>query len=163
MSVQSPDHECTVLGMGLRAQAQSADLQSLWMRAQSALPSLENFCAVAVLEGKEQRPALVDWMADLPFNAALIAVPQNALPQQAVITQSARLMERYGTGSVSEAVALSAAGPSPELLLPRMVADDGSATLAAALRHRPAGIEVYCCLAQSHRADAAKESQGDTA
>ncbi|WP_370680918.1 cobalamin biosynthesis protein [Comamonas sp. GB3 AK4-5] len=151
------DHACLVLGLGLRAQAQASDVQALWLRAQTALPALQRFCAVAVLQGKEQHPALREWRAALLFDTTLVAVPAQDLPGQPVATQSARLLARYGTGSVAEAVALSAAGPASTLLLPRMVADDGGATLAAALRRSG---PLNCCLAAAR---AVTESQGVTA
>ena len=52
---------------------------------------------------------------------------------------SARLVKRFGTGSVSEALALrAAAGPNPAyLLLPRIVSSDRSATLAIAAAEQP--------------------------
>ena len=81
-------------------------------------------------------PALQQWAAQLPFAVAIVAVAEQALPAQAVVTQSPRLLARYGTGSVAEAVALSAAAPAPRLLLARLGAGDGRATLAAALRER---------------------------
>lgn len=153
-------HRCVVLGIGLRAQAQAADLQALWLQARQHQPALENFCAVAVLQGKEQRPALQQWAAQLPFAVAVVAVAEEALPAQPVVTQSPRLLARYGTGSVAEAVALSAAAPAPRLLLARLVAGDGSATLAAALRER--GSTPYCCLAAGLR-PADPQTQGVTA
>lgn len=156
-SADSADHQCLVLGLGLRAQARAGDVQALWLRAQAALPALQRFCAIAVLQGKEQHPALREWRAALPFDTALVAVPAQDLPGQPVATQSPRLLARYGTGSVAEAVALSAAGPASALLQPRLVAGDGSATLAAALR---ASGPLNCCLAAAH---AATESQGVTA
>lgn len=153
-------HRCVVLGLGLRAQAQAADLQALWLQARQQQPALENFCAVAVLQGKEQRPALQQWAAQLPFAVAMLAVAEEALPAQPVVTQSPRLLARYGTGSVAEAVALSAAAPTPRLLLARLVAGDGSATLAAALRER--STTPYCCLAAGLR-PADPQTQGVTA
>lgn len=155
------DHECVVLGIGMRAQAKAAALQSLWIQAGLGLPALTRFCAVAVLDGKEGSPALGEWVTQLPFHVAILPVAAHALPGQPVVTRSERLLRRYGTGSVAEAVALSAAAPAPTLLLSRRVADDGSATLAAALRHRQSG-QIYRCLAAGC-APAATESQGVTA
>lgn len=160
MSTQAR-HDCVVLGIGLRAQAKAADLQSLWQEAQRSRPALTRFCAVAVLEGKELLPALAEWMAQLPFHAAMLPVAAEQLPGQPVVTQSERLLQRYGTGCVSEAVALSAAAPHPELLLPRLVAGNGNATLAAALRLHQCG-QIPCCLAEGPR-PAATETPGVTA
>jgi len=147
-SVSIP-HTCVVLGVGLRALAQPAALQALWRQAQDHLPeSIEptGFCAVAVLDRKADHAALAQWLQAQPGDAPVLPVAAEALPAQAVHTQSPRLQARYGTGSVAEAAALSAAGPRAELLLPRLVAEDGSATLAVALR-RPAPGQADCCFA----------------
>jgi cobalt-precorrin 5A hydrolase len=50
------------------------------------------------------------------------------------MTQSARVRERFGTGSVAEASALAAAGPGARLLGPRVISGDGLATAAIAER-----------------------------
>lgn len=138
-----PLHACLVLGVGLRAQASPATLQALWEQAQALLPGpAACFCAVAVLQGKEQHPALADWLG--PAQAPVLAVAVEQMRGQPVATRSPRLQARYGTGSVAEAAALAAAGPQAQLLLPRRVAEDGCATLAVALRH-PAPFD--CCMA----------------
>ena len=71
------------------------------------------------------------------------------LPGQPVVTQSPRMLARYGTGSVAEAAALAAAGPHSALSVTRLVADDGSATLALAFGQ--AG-PLNCCLALAGKA-----------
>ena len=50
-----------------------------------------------------------------------------------MLTQSAKVAERFGTGSVAEAAALAAAGPGAQLLGPRVVSGDGLATAAIAI------------------------------
>ncbi|EJE53383.1 CbiG protein [Acidovorax sp. CF316] len=153
-------HACLVVGVGLRAQATPAALQALWLQAQALLPGpMDRFCAVAVLQGKEQHPALAGWLGPAP--APVLAVPVDALRRQPVATQSPRLQARYGTGSVAEAAALAAAGPQAQLLRPRLVAGDGSATLAVALRH---SAPFDCCMAVAGAArHAAALTQGATA
>lgn len=157
MSLPVSNHACVVLGIGLREQAAPAALQALWHQAQA--DGSATFCAVALLETKAAHPALAQWLRGAAPSAAVIAVPACALPAQPVHTQSPRLQARYGTGSVAEAAALSAAGPDAHLLQPRRVADDGSATLAVALRQ--AG-PLNCCLAARAPGPAAP-NQGTTA
>ncbi|CAN7721555.1 cobalamin biosynthesis protein [Acidovorax sp. LjRoot66] len=129
--IAAPVHACLVVGVGLRAQATPAALQALWLRAQALLPGQADcFCAVAVLQGKATHPALADWLG--LASAPVLAVPVEPMRHQPVATQSPRLQARYGTGSVAEAAALAAAGPHAQLLVPRLVAEDGSATLAVA-------------------------------
>src|SRR5258707_15770833 len=81
---------------------------------------------------KAGHPALAAWMAAIVPTAVLVRVPPGQLPGQPVVTQSPRMLARYGTGSVAEAAALAAAGPHSALSVTRLVADDGSATLALA-------------------------------
>ena len=174
------DHACVVLGVGQRAPADAAALQTLWqqVRDQSststststsspAHTSLQagglqpNFCAVALLDSKAAHPALARWLLDAAPHAAVIAVAPTDLPAQAVQTHSPRLQALYGTGSVAEAAALAAAGPHAQLVAPRVVAGDGSATLAVALRR---SSPLNCCLAAAARTPgAAAPNEGPTA
>ena len=145
-------HVCTVVGLGLRAHAQPAALQALWMQARGLLQSKAALpasapCAVAVLDTKAEHPALAAWLSAIAGNARavpVLPVPADRMAGQSVATQSPRLLARYGTGSVAEAAALSAAGPLAELAVQRLVASDGSATLAVAIRR--AGHPA-CCVA----------------
>ena len=127
--------QAVVLGLGLRACAQPAQLQALWLRA-AALAGITHadLAAIAVLQGKEQHPGLHAWLAQ-GFSAPLPLHPiaPALLAQQAVASHSPRLQARYGTGCVAEAAALAAAGPGAHLLLARLLADDASATLALAI------------------------------
>lgn len=157
--IAAPVHACLVVGVGLRAQATPAALQALWLRAQALLPGQADcFCAVAVLQGKATHPALADWLG--LASAPVLAVPVEPMRHQPVVTQSPRLQARYGTGSVAEAAALAAAGPHAQLLVPRLVAEDGSATLAVA-RRRPSPLD--CCMAAAGSGRAAALTQGTTA
>lgn len=47
-------------------------------------------------------------------------------------TQSQRIQDAYGTGSLCEAAALAAVGPGAELVVARVVSGDGMATAAIA-------------------------------
>lgn len=158
-------HSCTVVGLGLRALAHPAALQALWQQAQADLQgqtATAHFCAVAVLDTKTDHTALATWLAEFAGKTPsipVLAVPAARLAEQAVPTQSPRLLARYGSGSVAEAAALSAAGPQAQLIVPRIVAADGSATLAVAIRR--AGYPKDC-LAAAGRARAAAPLQGTT-
>ena len=48
-------------------------------------------------------------------------------------TQSPRIVQHYGTGSLAEAAALAAAGPGARILVPRITSPDGLATAAIAV------------------------------
>lgn len=155
-------HRCGVLGLGLHTDALPHALQALWQRAQAQLPESADasacapqpICAVAVLDTKAGHPALEAWMSAVVPSAVLVRVPSAQLPGQPVVTQSPRMLARYGTGSVAEAAALAAAGPHSALSVTRLVADDGSATLALAFGK--AG-PLNCCLALAGKACNPKE------
>ena len=135
-----------VAGLGLRATARADHLQALWQQACDWLVQQPDWPAglvptvttLAVLAHKAGHPALQAWRAQLPWATRLLALPPVQLAGQPVPTQSARLLARYGTGSVAEALALAACGQyahdaqGVRLLLPRIIAVDGSATLAIA-------------------------------
>ncbi len=65
----------------------------------------------------------------------LVGVGRNDLGGVATLTHSAKVAERFGTGSVAEAAALVAAGPGARLLGARVVSGDGLATAAIAERN----------------------------
>ena len=115
-----------VAGFGFRAGATSAALQEAYHRAGGGAGAL------AALAGKAEMPAFIEFAAreGLP----VIAIARNAITGIATITQSERILDRFGTGSVAEAVALVAAGPGARLAGPRMTSEDGAATAAIAER-----------------------------
>ncbi len=75
--------------------------------------------------------ALADHL-DLPVET----VAKDALAWAVVETQSEKSREMYGTGSLSEAVALIAAGPKARLIAPRRISHDRMATCAIAESER---------------------------
>ena len=129
-----------VAGLGLRATARADHLQALWQQACDWLVQQPDWPAglaptvttLAVLTHKAGHPALQAWRAQLPWATRLQALLPEQLTSQPVPTQSARLLARYGTGSVAEAAALAGAGPGARLWRPRWEAADGCATLALA-------------------------------
>ena len=60
------------------------------------------------------------------------AVPADVLSGVDTPTQSERIAEKFGTGSVAEATALAAAGPRARLIATRVVSRDRTATAAIA-------------------------------
>lgn len=63
---------------------------------------------------------------------SLRAIPAKALPRAAVATHSERSEKLFGTGSLSEAAALLAAGTDARLIVTRVISPDRMATCAIA-------------------------------
>ncbi|MDO4725005.1 MAG: cobalamin biosynthesis protein, partial [Comamonadaceae bacterium] len=130
-------------GIGLRASAQAAALHALWQQAQAQLPLLTPSAvqAVATLPHRLAHPALVQWLAQCGLGRVhAVAAPPRMLAAQPTHTASPQSLARYGCGSVAEACALwaaASAGGRASLLLPRLAAACGSATLAVAT---PSGL-----------------------
>jgi cobalt-precorrin 5A hydrolase len=61
-----------------------------------------------------------------------IGVTQTDLAQMLTPTQSQRIQDQFGTGSLAEAAALVAAGPGARLVAERVISSDGMATAAIA-------------------------------
>ena len=143
------------LGWGFRAQAPQTAFADCWRQACAQLPALAAAQSAAplrlvVLESKgstESHRYLMGWCGAILPNTAWWLCPDAAICDVATPHRSARLLQRFGTGSVCEALALHAArhwaqadagaaavNPSPpvRLLLPRTVSTDRSATLAVA-------------------------------
>lgn len=110
-----------VAGIGLRGAATVETLAALLAQAGAVQ-------ALATLADKAAHPALVALAraASLPIRA----LPRESLAGLATQTRSCRIEQGFGTGSVAEACALAAAGPGARLVLPRITAEDGTATLA---------------------------------
>lgn len=61
-----------------------------------------------------------------------LGVRVNDMAQMMTPTQSQRIIDKFGTGSLCEAAALVAAGPQARLVAVRVVSGDGMATAAIA-------------------------------
>ncbi|WP_406720799.1 cobalamin biosynthesis protein [Thioclava litoralis] len=113
-----------VLGVGLQSRAESAALAALLDAAREVAPDM-----LAILADKADHPALQTVQAaGLPV--CLIA--RSRLNGVATPTYSARVAERFGTGSVAEALALVAAGPEARIVQPRAISPCGTMTTALA-------------------------------
>lgn len=115
-----------VAGFGFR---KGATVESL-LAALAAAGGSEDVVRIATVADKAQAAplrALADHLA-LPLQA----VPAEALASVAVETQSEKSTDMYGTGSLSEAAALVAAGPNATLVSVRAISPDRMATCALA-------------------------------
>ncbi|WP_299922118.1 cobalamin biosynthesis protein [uncultured Pelagimonas sp.] len=118
-----------VVGVGYRS---GADMSALKDAVDSAGTGAE---AIAVSDHKTDLAAVTDLATTLKI--PLITVSQVDLEKQTTLTQSTRQQERFGVGSLAEAVALAAAGPNARLLGPRVISSCGMATAAFAEGHTP--------------------------
>lgn len=116
-----------VAGFGFRT---GADIFAL--RAALAAVAGTNLAALASVKAEDAALQALAAEMGLP----LIAIPAKALAGIVTITQSPRLLTRFGTGSVAEAAALYAAGPGAKLLGPRAASPCGRAVAAIAKRSR---------------------------
>ncbi|MGB3148324.1 MAG: cobalamin biosynthesis protein [Paracoccaceae bacterium] len=115
-----------VAGIGFRGAATLASLIDALERAGGGADLL------ATAEVKAGAPVLQALAAELGLQVQ--AIGRAGLGAEVTITQSAKVAERFGTGSVAEAAALAAAGPGAQLAGPRVVSADGLATAAIAIR-----------------------------
>ncbi|QUJ78079.1 cobalamin biosynthesis protein [Sulfitobacter albidus] len=118
-----------VVGFGFRGGAALASLQDVLERALAAAghPAPQ---ALATESAKSRAPVFreLSTLMRLPG----LGVRQEDIAQMITPTQSQRILDRFGTGSLSEAAALVTAGPGAELLAARVVSGDGMATAAIA-------------------------------
>ena len=117
----------SVAGFGFR---QGATRESL-ADALRAAGGAAGVMRVATVAGKAEAPVFKDFAAALAVAAE--AVEASRLPAAKVLTASAKSEAMYGTGSLSEAVALIVAGPGARLLGPRVISADRMATCAIAV------------------------------
>ena len=115
-----------VAGLGFRKDATFASLRE----ALFAAGGPAGLAAVATVSDKADAAAL-KLLAD-ECNLPIMPVSADLLATIATPTRSDLIMERFGTGSVAEAVALAAAGRNARLLSSRAVSRDRTATAAVA-------------------------------
>ncbi|MBR0823923.1 cobalamin biosynthesis protein [Bradyrhizobium manausense] len=115
-----------VAGFGFRRDVTVASLREALIAAGGA----EGVAAIATVSDKAKDDALALLARELGL--PIRAVPAERLTDIATPTQSERINETFGTGSVAEAVALAAAGRSARLVATRVVSRDRTATAAIA-------------------------------
>lgn len=114
-----------VAGFGFRQSATLESLQAAWHAAKPTGVS-----AIAVPEDKSRALAFRAFAETLYL--PVISVTAEAMQSVETTTQSTKVHEKRGTGSVSEACALAAAGTSATLLQTRVISEDRMATCAIA-------------------------------
>jgi cobalt-precorrin 5A hydrolase len=118
--------EMKVAGLGFRRDVALASLRE----ALIAAGGVEDLGAVAAVSDKADVAALKLLAGE--FNVPIKAIPAGVLAGIATATQSKLIKEKFGTGSVAEAVALAAAGRQARLISTRVVSQDRTATAAIA-------------------------------
>jgi cobalt-precorrin 5A hydrolase len=111
-----------IAGFGFRASTTAATLCALLGKAQVD--------GVAVAADKSHHPALLGLMQGCGKPLFVIALRELAYDRAQ--TPAPHQPERYGIMSLAESVALAAAGPTATLIQPRIIAADGTATMALA-------------------------------
>ena len=122
-------HIVRVMGVGFRAAADVSSLQDAMQRALAELGN--NKLDALVTEAAKAREPLFREFAQL-LGLPGLGITQNDLQQMITPTQSDRIKDRFGTGSLAEAAALAVAGPDARLIAVRVVSGDGKATAAIA-------------------------------
>ena len=115
-----------VAGLGFKRDATLASLREALVAAGGA----EGLAAVATVSDKADAEALKQLAREC--GVPITAVPAEMLAGMDTPTQSNRIAEKFGTGSVAEAAALAAAGPHARLIATRVVSQDRTATAAIA-------------------------------
>ena len=115
-----------VAGFGFRKDVALASLRDALLAAGGP----EGLTAVATVSDKADAEALTQLAREC--GVPIRAIPADVLASVATLTQSERVAETFGTGSVAEAAALAAAGPRARLVVTRVVSQDRAATAAIA-------------------------------
>lgn len=115
-----------VAGFGFRRDVTVASLREALIGAGGT----ENLAAIATVNDKADEVALTRLARELGL--PIKGVPAERLAGIATPTQSERITQEFGTGSLAEAAALAAAGRSARLVSARVVSTDRTATAAIA-------------------------------
>lgn len=125
-----------VIGFGFRAAADLASLQDAMRRALGAGDAQID---AIVTEAAKSRETVFQDLAQL-MQVPGLGVRADDLALMITPTQSQRIQDKFGTGSLAEAAALAAVGPDAELIARRVVSGDGKAVAAIAETKRKAGL-----------------------
>ncbi|WP_448042572.1 cobalamin biosynthesis protein [Bradyrhizobium liaoningense] len=115
-----------VAGLGFRSDVTLASLREALATAGGS----EGLAAFATVSDKADAEALKQLARECGI--PIKAVPADRLAGIDTPTQSKRVAEKFGTGSLAEAAALAAAGPRARLIATRVVSQDRAATVAIA-------------------------------
>lgn len=127
-----------VIGLGFREQATAQSIGEVLscVVEKAAMPDVAT--TLAVVDDKAAHPGFL--AAARASQMAVETVTPDAMRQAdaRITTRSERVASKRGVGSVCEATALAAAGPSARLVVTRMVSADRTATAAAAMTNEVA-------------------------
>ncbi|WP_439404978.1 cobalamin biosynthesis protein [Bradyrhizobium sp. DASA03076] len=115
-----------VAGLGFKQDVTLASLREALLAAGGSA----GLAAVATVSDKADAEPLKQLAREC--GVPIKAVPAETLAGIATPSQSQRITERFGTGSLAEAAALAAAGPHARLIATRAVSRDRAATAAIA-------------------------------
>jgi cobalt-precorrin 5A hydrolase len=115
-----------VAGLGFKDDVTLASLRE----ALRAAGGVDGLAAVATVGDKAEIAAFKLLAGEL--NVPIKTIPADVLAGITTPTQSKLVKEKFGTGSVAEAVALAAAGRYARLISTRVVSQDRTATVAIA-------------------------------
>lgn len=118
-----------VVGIGFRAAATLDSLQDALAQVLLGAPDMQIDAVVS--EAAKSREDVFRALAQ-SLGVPGLGIAQGDLAQMITRTQSKRIQDRFGTGSLAEAAALAAAGPQGKLVVSRVVSTDGMATAALA-------------------------------
>ena len=113
-----------VAGFGFRQSATLASLRDVLAQAEGASGPVDLFATATHKVAATPLTALAE-----ERGLRIVGVDVDGIATE---TQSTRVASMFGTGSVAEAAALSAAGPGARLVVPRITSDDAMATAAIA-------------------------------
>jgi cobalt-precorrin 5A hydrolase len=123
------DEAMIVAGLGFRHGVSAEELlRVLEDAALRAALEVREVRKLATLARRSGEPGLV--AVALCLALPIDAVDDEELRADTVTTRSARILERYGVGSVCEAAALAAAGPGARLKLARIAGPRTTCALA---------------------------------
>lgn len=115
-----------VAGLGFKRDVTLASLRE----ALAAAGGAEGLVAVATVSDKADAEVFKQLAREC--GVPIRAVPADILAGIRTPTQSKRVTETFGTGSVAEAAALAVAGPGARLIATRAISRDRTATAAIA-------------------------------
>lgn len=118
-----------VAGIGFRSGAAMSSLQDALVKAVDAAGGAP-VQALVTESGKSRAPVFKELAQTMGLVG--LSVRTGDMAQMITPTQSQRILDQFGTGSLCEAAALVAAGADATLVAVRVVSDDGMATAAIA-------------------------------
>lgn len=120
------------IGVGAKRGVGADELLALVVRlAEEAGVALHD-CALFTIESKQEEESWREAAARLGIALNFLPLETLRARDKDVVTRSARIEAMFGVGSVAESAALAGAGPSSELLAPRIASERVTCAIARA-------------------------------